>query len=387
MISLPASAVPAPVPAAASVAASAAVAPAAAMVELRAITKRYGRFEALQRIDLSIAKGEFVTLLGPSGSGKTTLLNLIAGMIVPSSGQIVIDGRDATGLPTNRRGLGMVFQNYALMPHMTVFENIAFPLQVRGLPKSEIKRKVADVLDLIQLGHVADRRPRELSGGQQQRVSLARCIVYNPALILMDEPLGALDKKLREQMQLEIKRLHAELGITMLYVTHDQDEALTMSDRIVLMNGGRIEQEGPPDALYFKPKTVFSAEFIGSSNLIPGEVEAAENGTVMLRTALGRFPVPAPDRPVCTGESAVLLVRPENMELSDRADPTSVAGRIEDSILLGGVVRHFVRCTDGSTVIVQELNQPGRAGAHRDGVVRARWNAEHGRLLPSPPAR
>ncbi|WP_247895236.1 ABC transporter ATP-binding protein [Azospirillum brasilense] len=357
------------------------------MVELRAITKRYGRFEALQRIDLSIAKGEFVTLLGPSGSGKTTLLNLIAGMIVPSSGQIVIDGRDATGLPTNRRGLGMVFQNYALMPHMTVFENIAFPLQVRGLARSEIKRKVTDVLDLIQLGHVADRRPRELSGGQQQRVSLARCIVYNPALILMDEPLGALDKKLREQMQLEIKRLHAELGITMLYVTHDQDEALTMSDRIVLMNGGRIEQEGPPDALYFKPETVFSAEFIGSSNLIPGEVEAVETGTVTLRTALGRFPVPAPDRTVRTGEPAVLLVRPENMELSDRADPTSVAGRIEDSILLGGVVRHFVRCTDGSTVIVQELNQPGRAGAHRDGVVRARWNAEHGRLLPPPPSR
>ncbi|OYD82866.1 spermidine/putrescine ABC transporter ATP-binding protein (plasmid) [Azospirillum brasilense] len=387
MISLPASAAPASAPAAVSAAASAVAAPAAAMVELRAITKRYGRFEALQRIDLSIAKGEFVTLLGPSGSGKTTLLNLIAGMIVPSSGQIVIDGRDATGLPTNRRGLGMVFQNYALMPHMTVFENIAFPLQVRGLARSEIKRKVTDVLDLIQLGHVADRRPRELSGGQQQRVSLARCIVYNPALILMDEPLGALDKKLREQMQLEIKRLHAELGITMLYVTHDQDEALTMSDRIVLMNGGRIEQEGPPDALYFKPETVFSAEFIGSSNLIPGEVEAVETGTVTLRTALGRFPVPAPDRTVRTGEPAVLLVRPENMELSDRADPTSVAGRIEDSILLGGVVRHFVRCTDGSTVIVQELNQPGRAGAHRDGVVRARWNAEHGRLLPPPPSR
>ncbi|MBP2295036.1 ABC transporter ATP-binding protein [Azospirillum rugosum] len=364
------------------------VAPAAsAMVELRAVTKRYGQFEALHRIDLSIAKGEFVTLLGPSGSGKTTLLNLIAGMIMPSSGQIVIDGRDATGLPTNQRGLGMVFQNYALMPHMTVFENIAFPLQVRGLARSEIKRKVTDVLDLIQLGHVAGRRPRELSGGQQQRVSLARCIVYNPALILMDEPLGALDKKLREQMQLEIKRLHAELGITMLYVTHDQDEALTMSDRIVLMNGGRIEQEGPPDTLYFKPETVFSAEFIGSSNLIPGEVEAVENGTVTLRTALGRFPVPAPDRPVRAGEPAVLLVRPENMVLTDRPGPTGVTGRIEDSILLGGVVRHFLRCADGTTVIVQELNQPGRAGARRDDTVRAAWSVEHGRLLPPPPAR
>ena len=230
---------------------------AAAMIELDGVAKSYGDVHALRRTDLSIAKGEFVTLLGPSGSGKSTLLNLIAGMIAPSAGRIVIDGRDATTLPTNQRGLGMVFQNYALMPHMTVFENIAFPLQVRRLPKAEIRRKVAEALDLIQLGHVADRRPRELSGGQQQRVSLARCIVYNPALILMDEPLGALDKKLREQMQLEIKRLHAELGITMLYVTHDQDEALTMSDRIVLMNGGRIEQQGTPDALYFKPETVF----------------------------------------------------------------------------------------------------------------------------------
>ncbi|WP_372395482.1 ABC transporter ATP-binding protein [Azospirillum sp. HJ39] len=358
---------------------------ASAMVQLHAVTKRYGDFEALHSIDLSIAKGEFVTLLGPSGSGKSTLLNLIAGMIMPSSGRIVIDGRDATTLPTNRRGLGMVFQNYALMPHMTVFENIAFPLQVRGLPKDEIRRKVTGVLDLIQLGHVAGRKPRELSGGQQQRVSLARCIVYNPALILMDEPLGALDKKLREQMQLEIKRLHAELGITMLYVTHDQDEALTMSDRIVLMNGGRIEQQGQPDTLYFKPETVFSAEFIGSSNLIPGEIAAGEGGTVTLKTALGAFPVPAPDRPVRPGERGVLLVRPENMVLTDRADPTSVAGRIEDSILLGGVVRHFVRCADGSMVIVQELNQPGRAGTRRDETVRAGWTMDHARLLPSPP--
>ncbi|PGH58604.1 spermidine/putrescine ABC transporter ATP-binding protein [Azospirillum palustre] len=358
---------------------------APAMVQLQGVTKRYGEFEALHSIDLSIAKGEFVTLLGPSGSGKSTLLNLIAGMIGPSSGRIIIDGRDATTLPTNRRGLGMVFQNYALMPHMTVFENIAFPLQVRGLSKDEIRRKVTGVLDLIQLGHVAGRKPRELSGGQQQRVSLARCIVYNPALILMDEPLGALDKKLREQMQLEIKRLHAELGITMLYVTHDQDEALTMSDRIVLMNGGRIEQQGQPDTLYFKPETVFSAEFIGSSNLIPGEIAAGEGGTVTLKTALGAFPVPAPDRPVRPGDRGVLLVRPENMMLTDRADPTSVAGRIEDSILLGGVVRHFVRCADGSMVIVQELNQPGRAGARRDETVRAGWTMDHARLLPPPP--
>jgi putative spermidine/putrescine transport system ATP-binding protein len=355
------------------------------MVELQGVAKRYGDVQALQPVDLSILKGEFVTLLGPSGSGKSTLLNLIAGVITPSSGRIVIDGRDATTLPTSQRGLGMVFQNYALMPHMTVFENIAFPLQVRRLPKDEIRRKVEQVLDLIQLRHVAGRRPKELSGGQQQRISLARCIVYNPALILMDEPLGALDKKLREQMQLEIKRLHADLGITMLYVTHDQDEALTMSDRIVLMNGGRIEQQGRPDELYFKPSTIFSADFIGSSNLIPGTIARNVDGGVSICTALGTFPVPAAEPAVLAGNDATLLVRPENMVLTDAPTATSIAGTIEDSILLGGVVRHFIRCRDGSTVIVQELNQPGRGTMRRGDAVRAGWQPEHGRLLPANP--
>jgi putative spermidine/putrescine transport system ATP-binding protein len=356
-----------------------------AMVELQGVSKSYGDVNALHPVDLSIRKGEFVTLLGPSGSGKSTLLNLIAGMITPSTGRIVIDGRDATTLPTNQRGLGMVFQNYALMPHMTVFENIAFPLQVRRLPKAEIERKVGAVLNLIQLGHVANRRPKELSGGQQQRISLARCIVYNPALILMDEPLGALDKKLREQMQLEIKRLHAELGITMLYVTHDQDEALTMSDRIVLMNGGRIEQQGQPDELYFKPSTVFSAEFIGSSNLIPGTIEALAPDGAVLRTAIGTFRVPAADFVASPGDKAMLLVRPENMVLADNG-VAAVGGTIADSILLGGVVRHFVRCGDGSTLIVQELNQPGRPSARRGDAVNASWQPEHARLLPPGPA-
>ncbi|QIB36162.1 ABC transporter ATP-binding protein [Ancylobacter pratisalsi] len=357
------------------------------MVELHGLAKSYGDVHALQQTDLSIAKGEFVTLLGPSGSGKSTLLNLIAGMVKPSAGRIVINGRDATTLPTNQRGLGMVFQNYALMPHMSVFENIAFPLQVRRLPKAEIRLKVQQALDLIQLGHVADRRPRELSGGQQQRISLARCIVYNPALILMDEPLGALDKKLREQMQLEIKRLHAELGITMLYVTHDQDEALTMSDRIVLMNGGRIEQQGTPDSLYFKPETMFSAEFIGSSNLISGTVETGADGTYALKTSLGTFPVPAPEMAMKAGDRAVLLIRPENMALDASSTATGIPGHLEDSILLGGVVRHFLRCADGTHLIVQELNQPGRVGARRGDRIHATWLPAHARLLPPEPAR
>jgi len=360
---------------------------ASAMVELAGVSKRYGAVDALLPVDLSIGKGEFVTLLGPSGSGKSTLLNLIAGMISPTTGKITIDGRDATAMPTNARGLGMVFQNYALMPHMTVFENIAFPLQVRRMSRSEIRERVEKVLDLIQLRHVADRRPKALSGGQQQRISLARCIVYNPTLILMDEPLGALDKNLREQMQLEIKRLHAELGITMLYVTHDQDEALTMSDRIVLMNGGRIEQQGPPEQLYFEPETVFSAQFIGSSNIIAGQVMETAGGKA-IHTAIGTFPVEHAQRSFAPGEPAVLLVRPENLLLVDEStNLPNVAGRLEDSIVMGGVVRHFVRCSDGSAIIVQELNQPGQPRPARGATVRAGWNAGHGRLLPPAPTK
>ncbi|MBE2274854.1 MAG: ATP-binding cassette domain-containing protein, partial [Rhodobacteraceae bacterium] len=219
------------------------------MVRLDRITKRYGVFTALHETELAVRKGEFLTLLGPSGSGKTTLLNAIAGMAIPTSGKVWIDGRDMTVLPPEKRGIGMVFQSYALMPHMTVFDNIAYPLKVRKVAKDEIRRRVTEVLEMVRLPNLALRKPKELSGGQQQRVSIARCLVYNPSLILMDEPLGALDKKLREQMQLEIKRLHVELGITMIYVTHDQEEALNMSDRIMLMNGGRVEQLGSPHDL------------------------------------------------------------------------------------------------------------------------------------------
>jgi putative spermidine/putrescine transport system ATP-binding protein len=358
--------------------------PREAMVQLTGVGKTYGSFTALHPVDLTVGEGEFVTLLGPSGSGKSTLLNMIAGMAPPSQGRILIAGRDATNTPTNQRGLGMVFQNYALMPHMTVFENIAFPLQVRRVSKADIKRRVTEVLELIQLGHVAHRKPRELSGGQQQRISLARCIVYNPSLILMDEPLGALDKKLREQMQLEIKRLHAELGITMLYVTHDQDEALTMSDRIVLMNSGRIEQQGAPEELYFRPVSVFCADFIGSSNLIDGTL-AADASAPMLKTPAGDIPVSG--AAAADGGRKMLLVRPENMTLAPgEADTARIAGRLEDTIVMGGVIRHFVRGRHGQAIIVQELNRPGMPRPDRGAEVVVGWNPTQGRLLPPPPA-
>jgi putative spermidine/putrescine transport system ATP-binding protein len=359
------------------------------MVEVRALRKQYGDFVALNDVSLTIAKGEFVTLLGPSGSGKSTLLNLIAGMASPSAGEIYINGVNATQLPTNRRGLGMVFQNYALMPHMTVFENIAFPLQVRKVPRAQIRERVEQVLKLIQLEHVANRRPKELSGGQQQRISLARCFVYNPPLILMDEPLGALDKKLREDMQLEIKRLHAELNVTMLYVTHDQDEALTMSDRIVLMRGGEIEQQGTPDALYFRPETAFTAGFIGTSNLFPGTLEQDTSGCV-LRTANGTFPVPSDASAANPGAKLSLLVRPENIVLAPAgAAPLGVPGldvEVEDSILLGGVVRHFLRTVNGQMVVAQELNQLGKPKYMRGASMRAYWEPHAARLIPTEQA-
>jgi len=366
------------------------VAPAAAatlrpMVELRGVCKTYGDSIALADIQLTVQRGEFVTLLGPSGSGKTTLLNMIAGMTAPTRGQVFIDGRDATHLPPSQRGLGMVFQNYALMPHMTVFDNIAFPLRVRKLSRSEIEHKVHEVLKLIRLPGIANRRPRELSGGQQQRVSLARCIVYNPSLILLDEPLGALDKKLREQMQLEIKRIHSELGITMLNVTHDQDEALTLSDRIVLMNRGRIEQQCAPEELYFRPHSVFAADFMGEANLFPARVVRPDGELVTLTGSVGELRVPRPGFALQAGDELTVLVRPENIAMTAEptAGPNTSRGNLRDSIVLGGIVKHYVRTRDGMEVIVQEPNHIRRRTHFQGQEVGLAWDASDALVLPS----
>ncbi|MBV7485315.1 ABC transporter ATP-binding protein [Bordetella sp. BOR01] len=356
------------------------------MVELQQVSRRYGAVQALAPIDLQVRKGEFVTLLGPSGSGKTTLLNLIAGTVAPSTGRVLIRGEDVTHSPPSRRELGMVFQNYALMPHMTVFENIAFPLRVRRLPKPEIERKVREVLELIRLPDVAQRRPRELSGGQQQRVSLARCIVYNPALILLDEPLGALDKKLREHMQLEIRSLHAELGVTMLNVTHDQDEALTMSDRIVLMNEGRIEQQATPAQLYSAPVSVFAADFLGTANLIAGEVSEQSDGWVTLATQVGPLRARVPAAGASPGTRATLVVRPEAIDVVrgdtlPLADQVAVEGTLRDLIVLGSVLRYHVRTAGGQDFVAQQQNHRRHADMQRGMPVRLIWAAEDGQLL------
>lgn len=356
------------------------------MVQITGLQKSYGHVVALQKIELTVSNGEFLTLLGPSGSGKTTLLNLIAGMTSTSSGQIMINGRDVTNLPPEKRGLGMVFQNYALMPHMTVFENIAFPLQIRKVRKAEIKRRVTEVLEVVRLPHVADRKPKELSGGQQQRISIARCLVYKPDLILMDEPLGALDKKLREQMQLEIRRLHKEFGITMLYVTHDQEEALNMSDRIILMNGGAVEQLGTPNEIYFEPRTQFAAEFIGASTLLDAVVlttgEPAsfslEGGQTIHAFLHEQVPV---------GTKGKLLLRPEALRLLTPSqvvpETNSATGVLESTLVTGGTSSHFVKLASGATVLVRELTNQNATGLRAGSPVTITWPETTGRFLHS----
>lgn len=325
--------------------------------------KDYGQVTALAEVDLEIADGEFITLLGPSGSGKTTLLNLLAGMMSPTSGRILIDSRDVTGVPPAQRNLGMVFQNYALMPHMTIFENIAFPLRVRRLKASEIRARVEKVLALVQLPEVAGRKPAALSGGQQQRIALARALVYEPRIILMDEPLGALDKRLREQMQLELIRIHREVGVTIVFVTHDQEEALTMSDRIVLLNRGRIVQVGTPSELYFKPNSVFSAEFLGDSNLMRGRLGGGASPAV--ETVHG-FKIAVSDVDgLCEDEEIAVMIRPENIRLADQqsAFDNQVEGRLRQSLLTGGSVRHIVTIGEPgreTTLVIEELNRVGR---------------------------
>ncbi|MFT3821469.1 MAG: ABC transporter ATP-binding protein [Rubrivivax sp.] len=316
-----------------------------AAVEFRELRKTYGSVIALDRIDLTIRAGEFFTLLGPSGSGKTTLLNIVSGMITPSSGAVLIDGRDVTYIPPRQRNLGMVFQNYALLPHMTVFDNVAFPLRIRKTPRADIERAVMEVLEMVRLKEFAQRKPKELSGGQQQRVSIARCLVYKPKLILMDEPLGALDKKLRHQLQFEIKRIHEELAVTVLYVTHDQEEALVMSDRICVMNHARIEQVGMPNELYFRPATEFVADFLGESNLILGAVTGVSENVAQVRTGDGSVVRCTLQSAVDGGQQVKVMVRPESVRLSplDGAGEFGMRGVVRDRAFVGHAIRYTVQ--------------------------------------------
>ncbi|WP_341991032.1 ABC transporter ATP-binding protein [Azorhizobium sp. AG788] len=312
------------------------------------LAKRYGAFVALAPTGLEVPAGEFLTLLGPSGSGKTTLLSLIAGLATPDEGEVRIGGQDVTYRPPYERDIGMVFQNYALFPHMTIVENIAFPLKMRKVRDAEARKRAFEALDMVRLPHVAERFPRELSGGQQQRIALARCLVYRPSIILMDEPLGALDKKLREQMQLEIKRIHRELATTIVYVTHDQEEAMTMSDRICLMNAGQIEQLGAPSDLYFRPRTVFVADFLGESNLLPGRVTARDGETlgVTLTGGAGSGPAIASGALPAVGTDVTVMVRPQNIIVrAPVAGSGRLVGRLTDVMVTGSLTKLYLEAT------------------------------------------
>jgi ABC-type Fe3+/spermidine/putrescine transport system ATPase subunit len=285
-------------------------------LRLNKVTKKFGHIVAASEIDLDIAAGEFVTLLGPSGSGKSTTLAMVAGFEQPTSGSIRLGDRDITNVPTHKRGLGMVLQGYALFPHMSVFDNVAYPLRLRGMRGGPLRKRVEEALGIVSLNHLAARRPAQLSGGQQQRVALARSYVHRPPVLLMDEPLSALDRALRQQMQTELRHIHQEVGTTLIYVTHDQDEALSLSDRVVVMNDSKIIQIGTATDIYERPATLFVAGFIGSANLLPGIIEPGGAETAVVATDCGLIARGVPSTPLLAGEQAVAVLRPEDAKLA-----------------------------------------------------------------------
>ncbi len=351
---------------------------------LTRLTKRYPGTTAVDAIDLEVGSGEFVTLLGPSGSGKTTTLMMVAGFTAPTEGEIAIDGRPITGMAPEHRNIGVVFQNYALFPHMTVFDNVAFPLKMRRQPATEIRARVGRALDMVHLGGLGERLPRQLSGGQQQRVALARALVFDPGLLLMDEPLGALDRNLREQMKIEIKRIHKDVGVTVLYVTHDQEEALTMSDRVALMNRGRIAQLGSAEDLYERPATRFVAEFIGESNLIEGRIEPVHGDAVLVLDGGVRLTLPNAPPPSDRAGSCTLMVRPEKITFASAGRPgAGLDGAVEEVIYVGEFTRYRVRVAPAVVINVKVANTHAASRAKPGDNVRLSWAAADASYLVS----
>jgi spermidine/putrescine ABC transporter ATP-binding subunit len=356
-------------------------------IELQQVTKRYGEDRVVERVTLDIRPREFFSLLGPSGSGKTTTLMMIAGFASVDEGSILVDGGDIVGTPPQRRGFGMVFQNYAIFPHMNVFENVAFPLRARRLAQDEINSRVGWALGLVRLEPFADRFARQLSGGQQQRVAIARAIVFHPRVVLMDEPLGALDKNLRYDMQVEIKEIQRRLGMTVVYVTHDQEEAMNMSDRIAIMNRGRIEQVGVPSEIYERPANIFIGRFLGEANLIEGEIERVAEGVATLR-AIDNLDLRArAPEGLERGQSASLFVRPERIAIAAAEAPASAAlnrvvGHVRRISFLGNIVRYVIEVAPSVAFTVDVQN----TGALRLGAgetARISWAVEDSIILVS----
>jgi putative spermidine/putrescine transport system ATP-binding protein len=321
-------------------------------IAVREAEKRYGQFHAVDRISLDIEPGEFITLLGPSGSGKTTLLNLLAGFQSLDGGEILVDGKPVHNVPTHKRGFGMVFQSYALFPNMTVTQNVAFPMRMAGVDRATTARRVAETLEIMRLSVHANKAPSEMSGGQQQRVAIARAIVMRPKVVLMDEPLSALDRRLRESIQIEIRDLHQTIGSTILFVTHDQGEALTMSDRIAVLDAGKIVQIGRPLDIYRHPANRFVASFVGESNLIEAEIMQKRGTTVTLKNRSG-YVFEAESRDAIDVGRVTVLVRPERIAIADEATANSTPVTVTSAIFLGETLRIEAQMESGETLLVR----------------------------------
>lgn len=346
-------------------------------LEINSLRKTFGAAAAVEDLSVKLAPGEFFTILGPSGSGKTTTLMMVAGFADPDAGSIVLDGREITNMPAHRRGIGVVFQNYAVFPHMTVAENIGFSLRMREMEAAEIRKRVARTIELVQLNGLDARYPHQLSGGQQQRVALARALVFEPSLLLFDEPLGALDRMLREDMKLELRRVHKELRTTMVYVTHDQDEALVLSDRIMVMNAGRAEQIGTPEEIYESPENPFVARFIGESNFLRGTVKAMHDGKISVDIR-GLCLEGKSSQPVSIGTPVEICVRPEKIAFSSSDQPSSqhFQGLIQDRIYSGESIRYIVRVGEGISLTVKQVRRWGAPNARPGQAIKLSWNPE-----------
>jgi len=348
------------------------------------VQKSYdGEILVVKNLNLDVDKGEFLTMLGPSGSGKTTCLMMLAGFEPATHGEIILDGQPINNVPPHKRGIGMVFQNYALFPHMSVAENLAFPLEVRGMNKSERETRVERALGMVQLDDFGHRRPAQLSGGQQQRVAVARALVFDPDLVLMDEPLGALDKNLREQMQYEIKHIHEQLGVTVVYVTHDQSEALTMSNRIAVFNDGVIQQLASPADLYERPENAFVAQFIGENNRLQGKVREISNGECVVEVNDGSVITALPIDVASAGDNCTLSLRPERV--ITQPEPGSVKNtfnaRVEELIYLGDHIRARMSVCGNDEFIVKVPNSAEKSILQEGNTAEIGWLAEDCRAL------
>jgi putative spermidine/putrescine transport system ATP-binding protein len=359
--------------------------PTEAYVAFEHVQKSYdGVTLVVKDLNLAIGKGEFLTMLGPSGSGKTTCLMMLAGFETATNGEIRLDGRPINQVPPHKRGIGMVFQNYALFPHMTVGENLAFPLEVRGVGKSEREAKIRRALDMVQMGAFANRRPAQLSGGQQQRIALARALVFDPKLVLMDEPLGALDKQLREHMQFEIKHLHETLGITVVYVTHDQGEALTMSDRIAVFNDGRIQQLAPPADLYERPENSFVAQFIGENNKLSGTIKELSGDKALVRLATGEVIDATPVNVKEKGGKTLVSIRPERVEFKPEMMPEgahTIDAEVLEVIYMGDILRARLRVAGSDDFVMKMRNTLGQTRLSQGQKIRVGWHPQDARAL------